>query len=96
MNEIDFWMGFFNIITISSLFSVIGGLVYLALKTGWLPVLPEFDWRSGLARFAFSVSSGVVTWLFTNTVFDHGIHDASVSGIATAAILGGVTKIMEG
>lgn len=82
-----------DFITLISLFSTVGGLLYLALIGGWFPLPGAINWQAGLVRFAFSVASGVVTYFVTNQLFGHGTDDASLTGIATAAVIGTVTQM---
>ena len=72
-------------------------LVYFLFASGALSGL--FGLFVGLCatyggRFLLSVTSGTATWFFTHIVFGHGIHDASVSGIATAAVIGGISNFV--
>ena len=84
-----------DIFLMTSLFSLIGALAYLGLLSGRLPIVSRFDWKSSLSRFCFSVGTGSVTWLFTEGVFGAGTQDASLTAIATAAVVGGVTKFTD-
>lgn len=80
-----------DFITLISLFSTVGGLLYLALTSGWLPSPGSINWGSGWGRFVFSVGQGVATWVLTQAVFGVGIDDASITGLTTTAVTAGIT-----
>ena len=84
-----------QVLVMSSLFSVIGALVYLGLLSGKLPLVSALDWKSGVSKFCFSVGTGSATWLFTEGLFGAGTQEASLTAVATAAVVGGVTKFTD-
>ena len=72
-------------------------LIYLIFSMGipqvLLGILINFCKTHG-GRFAFSVGSGVCTWFLTHGLFGHGVENASLTAIATAAVIGGITKFI--
>lgn len=94
MNE-DILINSFIVIMAGTLFSGIGVLIFIAVKSFNLtPSSGSFG--SQVFRFIFSVFSGVVTYIITDALFGHGTDKATATAIVTAAMIGIATKFLGG
>ena len=94
MNE-DTLINAFIVIMGGTVFSGVGVLIFLIIKS--FNLTPSSNGLgSHVFRFFFSVSSGVVTYIITDTLFGHGTDKSTATAIVTAAMIGVATKFIGG
>jgi len=79
-----------------TVFSAVGVLVFLALKKTKVALVVKFVKTSSAFRFLYTVTSGVTTYFITDALFGRGIENSSITGIATAIVIGLITKVTGG
>ena len=95
MSEESLIMGIIVVILTTSLFSGIGVLIFLFIRSIKLPRL-NIGAGGYVFQFIFTVTSGVVTYFITDLLFGHGTEHASATAIATAVTIGTITRFIGG